>query len=152
MILAGPLAKKGFTLSELLMAAVIFALAMAGILQLFISCAFLDQSNRNKSIAATHAEFVMEDIMEYMRNNELSALQSQINSGNWNWSSSAAICSKLGCGSCAYPCVLNSESITTALFSSSTDPLDVMVMISWIDRPNANPRSLILKTEIAKRR
>ncbi|MCX5713141.1 MAG: prepilin-type N-terminal cleavage/methylation domain-containing protein [Candidatus Omnitrophica bacterium] len=143
--------KKGFTLSELLIAAAIFALAMAGILQLFISCAFLDQANRNKSIASTHAEFTMEDIMEYMRNNELSSLQSQINSGNWNWNS-ATICSKLGCGVCTYPSVLNSESIATTRFSSSTDPLDVMITVSWKDRPNASLRSLILKTEIAKRR
>lgn len=138
--------KKGFTLVELLIAAVIFAFAMSGILLMFINCSFLDQANRNKSIATIHAEFVMEDIMEYMRSGDLVPLQNEIDSGVWNWDS-VTICNKLGCTS---PCVLNSESITTT-YVTATNPLDITVTVSWKDRAQANSRSLKLETLISKR-
>jgi len=134
----------------LLIAAMIFAFAMSGILLMLISCAFLDQANRNKSIATTHAEFVMEDIMEYMRSGDIVPLKGEIDSGVWNWNS-VTICNKLGCTSpCVYPCVLNSESITTTCVHDS-NPLDVTVTVSWKDRAQANSRSLTLETLISKR-
>ncbi|MBU1121118.1 MAG: prepilin-type N-terminal cleavage/methylation domain-containing protein [Candidatus Omnitrophota bacterium] len=77
--------KKGFTLIELLIAVAIFVFAMAGILHMFFACAFLDQTNRNKSIATIHAEFVMEDIMKYMENGDILPLQENITLGTWNW-------------------------------------------------------------------
>jgi prepilin-type N-terminal cleavage/methylation domain-containing protein len=144
--------KKGFTLIELLLAAAIFAFAMSGILCMFINTAFLDQANRNKSIATTHAEFVMEDIMEYMRTSDISSLQTQIETPNlvWNWNTDT-IGNRLGCASpYAYPCVLNSESITTTCVHGS-DPLDVTVTVSWKDRAQANTRSLALETLILGR-
>ena len=144
--------KKGFTLPELLIAAAIFAFAMSGILQMFVSCAFLDQANRNKSIATTHAEFVMEAIMEKMRSGFTSYLQTQIETPNnaWNWGSST-ICTELGCTSpCVYPCVLNSESITTSCVHNS-NPLDTTVTVSWKDTAQANTRSLTLETLISTR-
>lgn len=144
--------KKGFTLIELLLAAAIFAFAMSGILYMFINTAFLDQANRNKSIATAHAEFAMEDIMEYMRTSDVSSLQTQIETPNlaWNWNTNT-IGSKLGCASpYAYPCVLDSESITTTCVHDS-DPLDVTVTVSWKDRAQANTRSLALETLILGR-
>ena len=139
--------KKGFTLVELLIAAAILAFAMSGILLMFINCAFLDQANRNKSIAATHAEFVMEDIMEYMRSGDIVPLQDDIDDGTWTWGDSATISTKLGCASSS---VLNSESITTA-YVDETNPLDVTVTVSWKDRAQANARDLTLETLISKR-
>jgi prepilin-type N-terminal cleavage/methylation domain-containing protein len=126
--------KKGFTLPELLIAAAIFAIAMAGILQMFISSAFLDQANRNKSIAVTHAEFVMEDIMEYMRSGsgDLALLRTRIDLKDWTWDNTT-IGQKLGCA--VYPCVLDSESIT----------------VNWRDRAQTNIRPLSLRTLISKR-
>jgi prepilin-type N-terminal cleavage/methylation domain-containing protein len=142
---------KGFTLMELLIVAAIFAFVTSGILSMFIGAAFLDQANRNKGIATIHAESVMEDIMEYMKSGDISPLQTAITSGAWNWNS-AAICAKLGCSSsCAYPCVLNSESITTTWVNDSLDPLHVKVMVSWKDRAQANTRALALETLISKR-
>jgi prepilin-type N-terminal cleavage/methylation domain-containing protein len=146
------LSKKGFTLIELLIATAIFVFAASGIVYMFINCAFLDQANRNKSIATTHAEFVMEDIMEYMRTNNVSSLQTQIETPNlaWNWNTNT-MGSKSGCASpYAYPCVLNSESITTTCVHGS-DPLDVTVTVSWKDRAQANTRSLQLETLILGR-
>ena len=145
---------KGFTFLELLIAVAIFAFAMAGILLMFISCAFLDQANRNKSIATTHAEFEMEDIMEYMRNNELSSLQTQIEAASRYWDSSTTptIGNKLGCASpYVYPCVLNNETIQTTYDNTTTDPLGITVTVSWKDRAQTNTRSLQLETLISKR-
>jgi prepilin-type N-terminal cleavage/methylation domain-containing protein len=58
----GILANRGFTFIELIFAIAIFAFAMAGILLLFINCAFLDTANREKAIAISHAETAMEYI------------------------------------------------------------------------------------------
>lgn len=138
--------KKGFTLVELLIAAAIFAFATAGILLMFINCAFLDEANRNKSIATTHAEFVLEDIMEYMKSADLSPLQTQINSGAWNWNTDT-INNELGCTS---PCALNSESIQTT-YVAATNPLEITVTVSWKDKAQINTRNLELKTLISKR-
>jgi len=144
-------ASKGLSLMELLIAAAIFAFVMSGILYMFVSTAFLDSANRNKSVATTHAESVMEDIMEYMKSGDISPLQTAITSGAWNWNS-VTICSKMGCVSpCAYPCVLNSESITTTWVSDSLNPLHVIVTVSWKDRAQANTRTLALETLISKR-
>lgn|GEM_PF-1914144 len=137
---------KGFTLPELLIAVMILAFVIAGILQVFITCALLDRANRNKSIAMAHAEFVMEDIMEYARVNELSTID--LNSWNWN---SATIGNRLGCPSpYAYPCILNSETIVAAATGSS-NPLGVIITVSWKDRHNSNTRHLELETLISKR-
>jgi prepilin-type N-terminal cleavage/methylation domain-containing protein len=141
---------KGFTFPELLIAAVIFALAMCGILLMFISCGFLDQANRNKNIAAGHAELVMENIIDYMRSGDLTPLQGQIDAATWNWDSDD-IGAKLGCASpYVYPCVLDSESITTT-YVAATNPLDVTVTVSWKDRAQTNTRSINLETLISKR-
>jgi len=143
--------KKGFTLVELLIVAAIFAFAMSGILLMFINCAFLDQANRNKSIATIHAEFVMEDMMESMRSANVSQLQSNITNGTWNYSISK-IGENLNCTSpYVYPCVLNNESIATSYNINTTDPLDITVLVSWKDRAQTNTRSLGLKTLISKR-
>lgn len=147
------LSKKGFTLVELLIAAAIFAFAMSGILLMFINCAFLDQVNRNKSIATFHAEFVIEDIMEYMKNGDLSSLQTEIEDADWDWDSSSTptIGNYLGCSlPYVYPCVLNSESIITSCVEG-TNPLEITVEVSWKDRAQTKTRSLELKTKIAKR-
>lgn len=140
------LSNKGFTLVELLIATAIFAFAISGILIMFITCASLDQANRNKSIAVIHAEFVMEDMMEYMRNNEVDSLQKGIEDADkkwWDWNTATIN----GKGLTA----LNDESIDTAA-PSSADPLDITVTVSWKDRATqTNKRSLILKTLISKR-
>lgn len=143
-------ASKGFTLVELLIATIIFAFAISGILLLFIKCASLDQANRNASIATTHAESVMEDIMEYMRSADITPLQAQIETPNlaWNWNT-ATIGSKLACPSpYVYPCVLDNETITTTCVHSS-DPLEITVKVEW--KELTRQRSLELKTLISKR-
>lgn len=135
--------KKGFTLVEVLIAVAIFVFAMAGILHMFITCAFLNQANRNKSIATIHAEFVMEDIMEYMRNGDLISLQGNISSGMWNWDQGdiESNCTTI---------INDSEEIATSCINA-TNPLNITVEVSWKDKAQTKIRSLELKTLISKR-
>jgi len=140
--------QKGFTLPEVLLSAAIFAFAMAGILKMYISCTFLDQTNRNKSIATIHAEYVMEDIMKYMRDHDVVALQKKIEGGEdegpfWNWNyDTITNVQKLT--------ALNSEAIAAAA-PIYTDPLHVTITVNWEDKAQAKTRSLKLETLISER-
>lgn len=53
---------QGFTLSELLIATAIFALALCGILLLFINCIFLNETNRCTYLAFSALQAKMEEI------------------------------------------------------------------------------------------
>jgi prepilin-type N-terminal cleavage/methylation domain-containing protein len=137
--------KKGFTLPELLIAAAIFAFAMSGILLMFINCAFLDQANRNKSIATIHAETAM----EYIRSQTFSTIQNHLCTSEVppvpvSWSLGPATLNLSG---------LTNESInaTTTLICCSKSPLDwldITVKVEW--EAQKKTRSLELKTSISK--
>ena len=139
--------KKGFTLPELLIATAIFAFAISGILLMFINCAFLDQANRNKSIATTHAETAM----EYIRSQTFSTIQKYLCTSDVlpvpvSWSLDPATLSLSG---------LTSESInaTTTQACCSGNPLDwleITVEVKWKDRAQTNERNLKLVTSISK--
>lgn len=144
--------QKGFSLLEVLIAAAIFAFAVAGILSLFTKCSLLDQANRNKGIATNHAETVMEDIMEYMKDHEPSSVQEHL--ADWTWNSVSVLGVKLNCTApYIYPCILGNESIATTY--SDADPTNhppmVTVTVRWKDRELENERSLSLITFISKR-
>lgn len=137
--------KKGFTLIELLIAAAIFAFAMSGILLMFTNCAFLDEANRNKSIATIHAETAM----EYMRSQDFSTIQNNLCSGgvptDWNLLSSLNL---------SLPSGFTNESIkaTTTQNCCSESPLNWLVItveVSWLDKGQRS-RSLTLGTSISK--
>ena len=54
--------KAGFTLLELMVAAGIIIVAITGTLATFISASYLSQANRNKSVAASDANSVLENL------------------------------------------------------------------------------------------
>ncbi|MCX5706280.1 MAG: type II secretion system protein [Candidatus Omnitrophica bacterium] len=130
------LSNKGFALPELLLAVAILAFALSGLLLLFINCAFLNEANRNLSIASSHTQFVMEDIRE-AASTGFSSLKANINAGNWDWNSTAINTHGLT--------ALTNEAIDAQ--ASGTEPLDVIVTVTWKDR-SGKDRSIAIETLI----
>jgi len=130
--------KKGFTLPELLLSTALLALALCGILALFISCAFLNESSRNLTTATSHARYVLEDI----RAAGFTGLEARINSGSISgWDLGAAdLQTSYGLTT------LSNESVVTQV-TQSGDPLGVSVTVNWRDR-GTRPRSVTLQTAI----
>lgn len=137
---------RGFTLMELLIAASILVFTLVGLLALFITCIFLNRSNRNLTVAITQAEQILE---------EIKSLDFYSIVGNYNntWNS-AAIPVK-------WPVLITNslldyESITisSAYVAPGTSLLDIKVAITWIDRrvstTTSNTRSIALNTLIAR--
>ncbi|MBU0549139.1 MAG: type II secretion system GspH family protein [Candidatus Omnitrophica bacterium] len=126
--------KRGFTLTELLLAAVILAFVLSGLLLLFIHCLFLNESNRNLSIAIMHAQFVMEEI----RDATFWGIEPSITTGTWDWSQADITSGGL--------IPLSNETIDTSV-TQSGNPLGISVMVNWMDR-NARQRSASLQTSL----
>lgn len=129
--------KKGFTLSELLLVSAILAFVLCAILLTFISCTLLNEANRNLTVAISHAEYVMEEIMVKIKDKDidLADIQSNITAGYWDWDSAAINAKELS--------PLRNEVIDTV--SSGTDPLDVVVTVNWQDQ-SGRARSTFLET------
>lgn len=123
--------KNGFTLAEIILAVAILAFTLASLLSLFVSCMLLNDASRNLTQATGHAQFVLEEI----RNSAFSGIASKINNGDWDWDSSTITAKGLS--------ALKSESMDTQV--SGSDPLDVVVMVSWQDRSGRN-RQMELET------
>lgn len=128
---SGPDCEKGFTLAEIILATAILAFALAALLALFVGCMLLNDSSRNLTQATAHAQLVTEEI----RNADFSTIASRINSGNWDWDSSAINAQGL--------VALRNESLDAQ--ASGTDPLEVTITASWQDRSGRN-RQVELET------
>jgi len=142
--------KKGFTLLELVLAIGIFASAMAAILLLFINCAILDNANRNKSIAISHAE----SAMEYIRSQSFSTNQNHLcSSGNpVPWDVTQTLLNPPNTQANLIALTSETINITTTQSCCSKDPLDrldVTVNVAWSDRGQRS-RNLALGTSISK--
>ena len=114
--------KKSLTLAELLMAAVILALACLILFLLFANCIILNERSRSLTTAVSHAQYVMEDI----KNNVSSNLHSQISNGRWNWD--CANIEEQGLD------VLDQETIETQSTVVASGFLDIVVGVAWQDR------------------
>lgn len=128
---------KGFTLSELLLAAAILAFVLAGLLALFIKCLSLNDSNRNLTVAVTHAQYIMEEIKDACEQN-FALAQANITNGNWNLSRAQLQSAPYNLSA------LNDETISTAV-TQSANPLGVSVTVSWKDA-NGRQRNTQLDT------
>jgi Tfp pilus assembly protein PilV len=113
------LSEKGITLAEIMLAAAILAFALVGILLLFVNCSLLNEASRNLTRAASHAQFVMEDI----KNANFATLKSNIESGIWNWDINQIEGNELS--------PLDNQTIVTQCVG--TDPLSITVTVSWQD-------------------
>ena len=137
-----PLKRKrsltGFTLSELLLASGIMAFVLVGLLQLFITCIFLNESNRNLSVATAHGQYVLEE----MKNTNFTNFKNSSPNADtyWDWNSAAINSNGLG--------ALNSEAIATDaawVDAGTKNRLDIAVTVSWKDF-GLRERSLVLRT------
>jgi len=129
---------RGFTLSELLLAAAILAFVLAGLLALFLNCVVLNDANRNLTVATTHAQYIMEQI----KGTDFAQLETNINSGNWDLNTSQIQSTPYNLNA------LNNETINTNVGIGTTNPLEISVIVQWNDR-GGRPRSVGLNTLIA---
>jgi Tfp pilus assembly protein PilW len=136
------LSKLGFTLSELLIASGIMAFVLVGLLHLFITCIFLNESNRNLSVATAHGQYVLEE----MKNTNFTNFKNGSPNADtyWDWNNAAINSNGLS--------VLNSEAIATDaawVDAVTKDRLDITVTVSWKDF-GVRDRSLVLRTLITE--
>lgn len=121
--------KKSLTLAEILIATIFLVIVLTGILMGYTECIILNESNRNLTIASTHAQYVMEILKnEYF----LISIKNKIN----NWDPNTLVGSEL--------IGLNNESISVCCYDSATnscfgvcpsqDVMRVLVTVNWKDR------------------
>ena len=130
---------RGFSLAEILLAVAILAFVLVGLLALFINCLVLNESNRNLTVATTHAQYIMEEI----RNMDFTQLESKINNGDWDLNATQIQSAPYNLNA------LNNESINTEyVIQSDVNLLGISVIVTWNDR-GQRPRNVELDTLIA---
>lgn len=112
--------RRAFTLPEVLLAAAILSFTIATFFICMVACLYLNDSNRNLTLAAEHAQYVLEEIKDTSFIN----IAAKINNGDWNWNAGQVNTKGLD--------ALRNETISTAV--SGTDMLTVTVTVSWLDR------------------
>jgi hypothetical protein len=124
---------RSFTLAEMLLAAIILTVGIIGILLVFINCMFLDDANRNLTVAVSHGQYAMEEI----KDTAFANISSTYNNVTWN---AAAIAAK-------NLSALNNETMQFQV--SGTTTLTVIATVGWWDR-GVRYKSLILETLITE--
>jgi len=119
--------RRGFTLSELLLAAAILLVAVSGLLAVYINCIFLNASNNNLVIAANDAQYVLEQI----KGEPYSNINNFINGFNASYFSN-----------------LNSEAITFPGLNIGSKIAEITVNVGWTERQRQ--KNFQLSTRIAK--
>lgn len=133
--------RKGLTLSELLLAALIIVCVLVLIMENFIACVFLNETNRDYIIAISHAQYVMEEIKGKASTiSGFKDLTPEYVNTNWDLANAAAINTK-------NLIALRGESIDASV--TGTTLLDVVVTVTWRDRSNRS-RSTALETLISE--
>ena len=92
----------------------------------------MNDATRNLTLAASHAQYIMEEI----KNSDFTGLESAVISGDWDWNSEEIVSKNLA--------FLHNESIDTMVFRSG-NPLGISVRVSWNDR-NGRARQKELQT------
>lgn len=129
---------RGVTLSELLLAAAILAFVLTGILMIFINGIFLNEANHNLTIAASHAQYVMEELKA---ETSLQNIKDKIDAGTFTQFQSLPN-EAISVSCCDFPC-----DTYLASCQSGPDPLGVRVRVDWKDR-GSRDRYTELKTQI----
>ena len=123
----------GFTLIELMMAVMIFTIAVVSLMGVYMAIAQLNESNRNLTRAVADTRIVLEAIRQTS-----SGGLSAVTGTNWTtWASANGLTA------------LQNESTTVTYVDSAADPLSVTVQINWSERGRA--RSTLINTLVTRR-
>lgn len=129
--------KNAFTLVELLLVVGLLVFAVSASLMLFANCILMNEHNRSLTIATSHAQYVMEEI----KNQNFSVIESGINNGDWDWGPSEITARGLD--------TLDSETIDTNETGTASDLLNVIVAVNWQSR-GGRANNMTLETLIAE--
>ena len=121
---------KGFTLVELLLAVMILAGAISGILLLFTTSMISSEQAWDTTVATSHADHVLEEMQNRESLNDILAVDWYI------WAADQRLTT------------LPDEIIDVTFKDHSSDPIDVEVKVSWVRKSRKN--DLVLKTKITK--
>jgi len=129
--------KKALTIPEILIATMLLAVVLGGILMLFISCMLLNEANRNSTIAITHAQYILEEV----RGTEFDYIADDISQGVWDLDATALEADPYNLSA------LTNETVDTSV-ATVGNLLEVTVDVAWKDR-RGRDRSEQLVTRIA---
>lgn len=125
---------KGFTLPEAILSTAMLAFVFTAILTVTTNCVVLGEASRNSSVAASHVQFILEDI----KHTDFANISSNISAGTWDWDSADLTSEGLT--------PLNNETITTTATGSNL--LNIIVTVAWRDTQQRD-RSMAIETLIS---
>jgi len=142
----GGVMKRGFTLVEMLLGAAILTIVFLALTGLFTRNIILNKSNRNLTVAISHAQRVMEDI----KGENFDNITANINGGGaagWDWDDDDITANGLN------P-LLNENTNTDCLVGGVPAPctgnlLDIQITVSWEDVPG-RVRNITLETLVGR--
>lgn len=124
---------RGFTLVEVLMAMLVFVVAVVALLMLYIGVSSLRESSRNMAQAMADARTVLEEIREAS-----GASLAGVTGTDWTgWASDNNLTS------------LPDEVVTVEYADEAADPLDITVQVDWTERGRA--RTAVVETLVTQR-
>lgn len=126
---------KGMTLVELLIAALVFTISMAALLQSILGTLYLKEVSRDGATAAFH----LSNMMERVRATSFNALAAQFPNGKADGPAGNPYADIVG----GY--TLRNERITVRYTDSLADPREITARIQWSDSRN-RPYALSVST------
>ncbi len=126
--------RSGLTLIEIMVSAIVMTIAVIAIIGIFNNTMVLNEFNRERTVAMTHAQCIMEEI----KNAGFAGLETNINNNVWDRTQAQLSASPYNLT------VLFNESVDTAVVTSG-DPLRISVTVNWQDH-NSNPRTTTIQT------
>ncbi len=124
---------RGFTLIEVVVSMLVFAISMVGLAGFYLGSARLGEGERNLTQATNDARIVMEAIRDVS-----AAGLATVTATNWtNWATANGLTS------------LPAEVTTVTYANPAADPLSVTVQVSWQERNRA--RMSVLSTLVTRR-
>ncbi|MFH1062905.1 MAG: type II secretion system protein [Candidatus Omnitrophota bacterium] len=119
--------KKGFTLAEILVAGFVAAVALVAILGTLSNIALLNELNQEKTFAAMHGQYILEEIRDAAFTN----LETDISNHNWDFNANQLS------GNPYNFTGLNAENIVTTPVNTG-NPLQIRLEVNWLDRRGTN--------------